>query len=140
MTKYTSAAQRRVTPRPQGPHPIWRGIGCLMFLIIPLISYLLAAMTVQIALDQNWPMPYQLMGYPSMPPLLWAISSLAPVWAFIEGQKDLYAVLGIAVVYIVVFGAILSLGYALVYRLVGPPRYGPLDAPPPRVSVKRYKR
>jgi hypothetical protein len=111
-----------------------------MILIVPLISYLLAAITVQIAVEQNWPMPLQLMGYPSMPPLLWAISSLAPVWAFIEAQKNLYAVLGIAFVYIVILGAFLSLGYALIYRFVGPPRYGPLDAPPPRMSVKRYKR
>lgn len=140
MTKYTSAAHRRVAPRPQGPHPIWRGIGCLMILIVPLMSYLLAVITVQIAIDQKWPMPYQLMGYPSMPPELWAVSSLAPLWAFIEGQKDLYAVLGITLVYVVFLGAFLSFGYALIYRFVGPPRYGPLDAPPPRVSVKRYKR
>jgi hypothetical protein len=133
-------AQRRTPPRPQGPHPIWRGIGCLMILIVPLISYLLALMTVQIAVKQNWPMPLELMGYPSMPRTLWGISSLAPVWAFIEGQQDLYAVLGIAFVYIVVLGAFLSLGYALVYRFVGPPRYSPLDAPPPRISVRRYKR
>jgi hypothetical protein len=35
----------------------------------------------------------------------------------------------------------MSFVYALVYRFVGPPAYGPMDAPPPRgVRLKRYKR
>jgi len=34
----------------------------------------------------------------------------------------------------------MSVLYAFVYRLVGPPRYGPLDVPPPNVKLKKYKR
>jgi hypothetical protein len=44
------------------------------------------------------------------------------------------------VLYIVIFGGIISVIWALIYRVVGPPRYGPLDAPTPDIKVKTYKR
>ncbi len=140
MTKYTVASQRRAQREEKTLPPIWRGIGCLLILFVPFMSYVFAAGTVQLAVSQNWPMPYQLMGYPVMPPLLFKSEGLTPILAFIQTQQDLYAILLITVIYIVAFGAVLSYVYSLVYKLVGPPRYGPLDAPPPRVAPKRYKR
>ncbi len=140
MTKYSVASQRRAAPRPEPVHAIWRGIGCLMILIMPVLSYLLAAATVNFAVHTDWPMPYQLMGYPLMPAYLRSILGLAPVLDFIEKQRNLYAILLVALVYTVAIGAFISLGYAVLYRFIGPPRYGPLDAPPPSVKVKRYKR
>ncbi len=140
MTKYSVASQRRAAPRPEPVHAVWRGIGCLLILIVPVLSYLLAAATVKFAVSTDWPMPYQLMGYPLMPAYLRSVSGLAPVLDFIEKQRNLYAILLVAVVYIVAIGAFISLGYAVMYRFIGPPRYGPLDAPPPSVKVKRYKR
>ena len=84
-------------------------------------------------------MPYQLMGFPVLPAVL-ARSGLAPVVGFIESRQNLYAILLITVVAIVALGTLLSFLYSLVYKFVGPPRYGPLDAPPPKVGIKRYKR
>jgi hypothetical protein len=141
MTKYTTANQRRrATPREEEIHAIWRGIGCLLILIVPTMSYFLAVASVQLAVDQNWPMPYQLMGYPVMPDLLWKAAGLTSLLAFIQSQDNLYAVLAITLVYVVIFSALVSVIYAFVYRYVGPSRYGPQDAPPPKVKVKRYKR
>ncbi len=140
MTKYNVAAARRaMNEKPQLP-AIWRGIGCLMIVVIPVVSYILAYYTVQLAVAQNWPMPYQLMGAPIMPSLLRASDALLPIVQFIESQQNLYAVLLLAVVYIVVLGGAVSLVYTYIYRYVGPPRYGPLDAPPSKTRVKRYKR
>jgi hypothetical protein len=141
MTKYTTASQRRkAAPREQEVHAIWRGIGCLLILIVPTIAYFLASASVQLAVDQNWPMPYQLMGYPIMPDLLWKAVGLTPALVFIQSQNNLYAVLMITLLYIVIFGALVSFIYALVYKYVGPARYGPQDAPPPKIKAKRYKR
>lgn len=141
MTKYTNASQRRrSTPRELEVHAIWRGIGCLLILIVPTISFLLAIATIQVAVDQNWPMPYQLMGYPIMPDLLWKAAGLTSLLGFIQNQKNLYAVLAVTIVYVVVFSAVVSVIYAFIYRYVGPARYGPQDAPPPKINVKRYKR
>ena len=140
MTKYNVASQRRAVRRQRQLPAIWRGIGCLFILTVPVISFILAAATVQIAVDQQWPMPYQLMGYPIMPKLLFKIPGLVPLLTFIQAQRNLYAVLMITVVYIVIIGALISLVYSVVYKLMGPSRYGPLDVPPPSVKVRPYKR
>ena len=75
-----------------------------------------------------------------MPDWLWKASGLTPALTFIQTQNNLYAVLMFAIVYIVFFSALVSFFYALVYRYVGPSRYGPQDAPPPKIKAKRYKR
>ncbi len=140
MTKYSSAAQRRVVKRSTQVHPIWRGIGCLIIILLPIIAYGMAAITVQIAVAQNWPIPYQLLGNPVMPAALWNNPILVPVLAFIQGQENLYAVLVIAVLYLIVLGTFVSVGYAVVYQIIGPPRYTPIDAPPMKGKIKSYKR
>ena len=140
MSKYSTVSHQKVATSPR-PHPVWRGIGCLLILIVPLISYALSVLTINLALAQQWPIPYQLMGYPIMPDLLWqATPGLAPILAFIQSQNNLYAILALTGVYVVFFGALVSFGYALLYRFVGPPRYGPQDAPPPNIRVRTYKR
>jgi len=40
----------------------------------------------------------------------------------------------------ILFSGIFSFLNALLYRMIGPPRYTPLDAPAPRVKTKRYTR
>jgi hypothetical protein len=109
-------------------------------LVVPVVSYLLGALTVQVAVDQNWPVPYQLMGYPALPSLLSRSVALLPVVNFLEEQQNLYAILLMTFLFIIAIGAALSFVYALIYQYVGPPRYGPLDAPPPKIAVKQYKR
>ncbi len=140
MTKYTVAsARRRVNEQPQ-INPLWRGVGCLMMIVVPLLAFGIAVATVNLIISQNWPMPYQLMGYPVMPAVLMKSAFLVPVLLWIEQQQNLYATLLLTVAYIVVIGAVVSAAYSFAYRYVGPPRYGPLDAPPEKIRVKRYKR
>jgi ABC-type phosphate/phosphonate transport system permease subunit len=111
-----------------------------MILIVPVMAFAAAVLTVQIAIDSNWPLPYQLMGYPVVSPTLWKIGSLAPLWAFIQNQQNLYLTLTFMAVFIAIFGTIIAMLYAFAYQFIGPPRYGPLDEPPPNIKVKRYKR
>lgn len=140
MTKYSTASQRRVVRRPDQPHPIWRGIGCLIIILVPIISFALAAIIVQIGVNQNWPIPYQLLGNPVVPAPLWNIAGLPPILTFIQSQTNLYAVLAITVFFIIVLAAFVSVGYAVLYRFIGPPRYSPIDAPPVKGKVKSYRR
>jgi hypothetical protein len=44
------------------------------------------------------------------------------------------------ILYTIAISGLLSVVYAVVFRIVGPPRYGPLDLPQPHVKVGRYKR
>jgi hypothetical protein len=68
------------------------------------------------------------------------LGGLRPVWDFIISQTNLIANLFFAVgIAIVIFGA-MSIIYGIMFRMMGPPQYGPTDAPPIRVKVKRYKR
>ncbi len=140
MTKYTLASRRRPTAEVPQTHAAWRGIGCVLILVVPLISWALAVLTVQLATSENWPLPYQLMGNPVMPAFLWKVPAFWPVLGFLQGQENLYAIIFVTVAYTIIAGALMSVVYAVIYRFVGPPRYGPQDAPPPKISVRRYKR
>jgi hypothetical protein len=111
-----------------------------MMLVVPLASWLLASASIQMAANRHWPIPFQLAGYPVMPAALWQVRDLGPVLAYIEGQQNLYAIVALCIIYIIAIGGLISAAYSITYRIVGPPRYGPLDAPPPRVRVERYKR
>ncbi len=139
MGKYSSY-ERKMPPRIREPHPIWRGFGCLMLLIVPVFSFAVSMLLVQIGRDNDWPIPVELLGRPQLPDILFRIPGLVPFWQFIENQRDLYAHLVLTLIISMVLMGILSLVYAFVYRYVGPPQYGPLDAPPPNVRTKRYKR
>ena len=140
MTKYTVAAQRRARAEARTLPPIWRGIGCLLILFFPIVSYILAAWIIGIAVANNWPMPYQLMGFPVMPAILSNSPDLVPLINFIEAQNNLYAILLVTLLLVVALGTLMSLIYSVIYKFVGPPQYGSLDAPPPKVAPRSYKR
>jgi hypothetical protein len=141
MTKYNSASHRKVIPRTAGPHPIWNGIGCLMMLIVPVISFGLGVLSMDAAVEQDWPIPASFLGYVDMPDIFYDSDVLIPIANAIAEVENLVGYLVFTFVYVVILGGFLSFAYALVYRFVGPPTYGPMDMPPPRGGrAKRYKR
>ena len=140
MSRYHIVVRSKTPVRNQQPAAIWRGIGCILMLVVPLASWILAAASVQWAVDRGWPLPAQLLGYPVIPTVLWANSGLAPILGPIQGQQNLYAIVAVFLLYLILLGALISLVYAVVYRLVGPPLYAEIDAPPPPVKVRKYKR
>ena len=141
MGKYDSFNRRRRTKPVQMTHPIWRGIGCLMIVLIPVMSFALAVFTLDYAIEQEWPVPRQLIGYARLPDFLYDSSVLVPALNAITSVQHLTGYLAFAFIYMVVLGAFLSFAYAVAYRLVGPPVYGPLDVPPPKgFRAKRYRR
>lgn len=124
MGKYDSYnPQSYQADRQEGVHPIWRGIGCVLMILIPILAYAGAVMLVQANLEQRWlPTPYAL---------------AQPVTLPYFGQVNyLYAYLLVAVVLSLIGFALLSLLYALVYSMIGPSQYGPVDSPP----IRRQKR
>jgi hypothetical protein len=119
FSKYSTTVQK-----PKAPwkiHPIWQGIGCVMMVIIPLVSYAGSVMLIEANNKNNWfPFPREFYGPASNP--------------------YLYAEIGVTVLFSMFGYLVFVILYTIMYRLWGPPRYGPTDAPPPkRTKGKRTK-
>lgn len=140
MSKYRSNSVKVVKERSGQPHFLWRGIGCVMMLVIPVMSAAIAYEVINYGLDNNWPIPFQLLGTPRYPDLFYRSSGMMTILSPITAIRHFYAYAVGAMIFMIIIGGIMSLIYAYVYRMVGPAQYGPLDAPPPNVKVKRYKR
>lgn len=140
MGKYTSSSRKRMKPKPEGPHAIWRGIGCIMVLIIPAISIAAGIETVNYGLTEKWTFPVQLLGYPKMPDFFYKSSGLMTIFTPITRIPNFYAHAAVSFLYMVAIGGVISVLYAFVYNMVGPSRYGPTDAPPPKIKTKKYTR
>lgn len=140
MSKYRSSSVKKVRERTRQPHFLWRGIGCLMLLIVPVISVAAGYETINFALKEGYAVPYQLLGTPRFPDLFYQSSGIMLLLSPIIRIQHFYAYAVASIMYMVLLSGITSFGYALVYRMIGPGRYGPLDAPPPNIKVKPYKR
>ena len=140
MGKYTSQSRRAEVPRDRGVHPVIRGFGCIALAIIPMLSYGLAILAVNLWLSRGLPLPPAWLGYIEIHPLLYRLSGLTVILNFIGNQLNLVANLVFAFAIAVIIGGIMSIIFGYIFKMFGPPQYGPLDAPPPRIKVKRYKR
>jgi hypothetical protein len=140
MSKYRSSSVKKVRERSGQPHFLWRGIGCIMLLIVPVISIAAGYETIVFALNKGYTVPYQLLGTPRFPDLFYQSTGMMTLLRPIIAIKHFYAYAVASIMYMILLSGIMSFVYALVYRMVGPGRYGPLDAPPANVKVKPYKR
>ncbi len=140
MAKYAKY-QRPVPPRPpDSVHPVWRGIGCLMMILVPILSYALTMVLLQTGLQNGWPIPRQLLGRVQFPNWVWNVPVLEDIARFIHSINHLYAILVFFVVILGLLSVVFSFVYSIIYSAVAPPPYTPVDAPPPRRKAKPYKR
>ena len=138
MGKYHSGVKHE-EHRSEGPQPIWRGIGCLLIVLVPLMSYAAAELTMPLLRERGM-IPRELLFTPQMPDWLRIVPVLAQSFQFLFGRFGILAVLALTVLYLIVIGGVITMLYAYMYQLTAPSRYGPMDAPPPRVKIKKYKR
>ena len=141
MGKYSSYSRPKPRPRDLGVHPVMRGIGCIMIVLVPILAYGLAILLVIYGASRGWPIPSSWFGPPTIHPLLQNIQGLQMIIAFLQTQNNLEANLVFAIALTILIGGLMAIIYGYIYALFGPPRYGPQDAPPVRgVKIKRYKR
>src|SRR6266508_1558210 len=113
MTKYSTAASRREgLKKPKQTHPIWRGIGCLLIIIITLISISAAKLTIDYGLKNGWTIPYQLLGNPSLPDYFYKVPALVTIFGPITLVNNFYAYLATTIIYLILLGGLASFGYA----------------------------
>ncbi len=140
MGKYSSYSRPKPKPNLNVVHPVMRGIGCIMIIVVPILAYGISVLLVNYGGTHGWPIPPDWFGQPTMPPLLWKLQGLQTILYFLQAQNNLKANVIFTIALIVVIGGIMSMIYGYMYTLFGPPRYGPQDEPPIRVKVKRYRR
>ena len=108
-------------------HPIWRGVGFGLIILIPIISYAGMEVIIQQNMKSNFfPWPYDIMAKPG--DFLW------------NGDPLLYFRITIVVAIMMVLFALFTLVTFLINSAFGTPRYGPMDVPPIRAKVNRRAR
>ncbi len=116
MGKYGKVYQKGVREDwPWTIHPVWRGIGFILILLIPFLGYQAGRLLVDANWKHGWvPVPASLVGPP--------------------GNPNLYLNLIAALLCSLVMYAVLAWFYLILWDLFGRPSRlrTPLDVPPPR--------
>jgi hypothetical protein len=137
-TNYSPRQSSRSTPKV--PHDIWRGLGCLMILIVPAISIAAGYGTIKYATDNKWPLPYQLVAPVHLPNVFYSTPGLRAIFNPLSNIPNFYANVAASLLYMMLISGVISVIYATIYRMIGPERYGPTDAPPSRTKVTKKSR
>lgn len=141
MGRHTSYQRQKQRALRGQIHPVMRGIGCILLVLVPIISYGSAVLLVNYGVRSGWPIPPNWLGTPTFHQLLWRLSGLQVILNFLQAQTNLVANLIFAIALTVLIFGIMAIIYGFIFKLFGPPEYGPTDVPPIRgVKVKRYKR
>ena len=143
MGKYQSYQKQRPKSSSNQVHPIWRGIGCFIGILVPLLAYGLAVIVINYILHEGMAgtyFPAWMFNTPVLPKSITNSRFLYPIFYPLLKIRHLYGLAIFTGLFSIVLYGFLSLIYAILYRFIGPPRYSPIDAPPPKVKVKRYKR
>ena len=115
---YESEFDREKRAREREPHPIWRGIGFIMIILIPLLSYGIGLVLLQENARQGWvAIPRDLIARGADP--------------------DLYLKIILTVAISFVLYAVFTFISVVVLRAFGPKRYGPTDVPPITTRIKK---
>ncbi len=115
-------------------NPVWRGIGCFLFLLIPIMAWVAATLVLQNY--QNIALPYGMTQVVTIPfihvreidKIITQVNQYFIATGFMTGQ------LFLTVIFVFVGLGIMAFFYAILYKIAGPPRYGPFDVPPSSVK------
>jgi hypothetical protein len=138
MGKYQFKKKELV--RPYKIHPVWRGIGFLIMIIVPVMAWAGAAVLVEIAYKQGWAFMREMSPTLKLPDVFYDLPGISTIANRISSVPNLPALLLFFLALLIVLTGVMSFIYSVVYRIIGPPRYTPLDAPAPKTRAKRYTR
>jgi hypothetical protein len=110
--------KHKENPAKKPIHPVWRGIGCLLMIIIPVISYVAADFFITNRAQYSWVAIPQEMVVNQMHDSLLIV-------------KIFYTAIFVFCLYL-----ILTVATFIINRFFGPSRYGPYDIPLDKVQRK----
>ena len=137
MGKYTRF--QRKAPGKKALNPIWRGIGCILIIVVPLLAFWMMLVLVP-PIIATGKVPYQLVGRVHFPEWAFKFKIVGLVATFISSIDNLWISIITFFVMLVILTGFMSLPYAILYSLIGPARYTEMDAPPTKHKVKKYTR
>lgn len=118
-----SSRFRNAEPEHKDPvNPVWRGIGCLLMIIIPIMSFAVSILLYQAKVPQEYF------------PLTRDLANMTHIPVFNVTIPLFYVLIVTALVTFLGYIA-LTVFYSLVFRVGSGSRYGPLDSAP----IKRRK-
>lgn len=123
--------------RPWKVHPVWRGIGCFLVILMPIMAWVGADLFLKT--NTLIVLPPDLLKPVLIPMSKIEILDLGitVVNNFLLGIDLTYDKLLFAFAFLFLgYGALLVF-YSIMYRIIGPPRYGQFDAPPIPSSKRR---
>jgi hypothetical protein len=124
--------------RPQA-NPIWRGIGCILMVALPLVTFGLTALATPPIAATNM-VPISLLGHINFSAWVFRTPGLSEVASFLRGIDNLWLDVMVFFIILILLMGIASLVYVSVLQVIGPPRYSEKDAPPSKYKAKPYKR
>lgn len=131
MSSRFSQFERKDDQQTDEVHPIWRGLGCLLMVITPVMAYAIADLIIRTNQAEGWfPIPSEMRA-----PL--TIPSFAGLPAITV--EFILAKLAVAVLIAFVLYGILTLVYTLMFRASGGMRPSPFDAPMERRKPKKRR-
>ena len=131
----SSAYRKKREERPWKINPVWRGIGCILIVVIILMSWFGSIVFLK---NNKWfPIPPELnkavvipfVRQPDVDKIIVEVNTLL--------QGVTYANFFFTIVFLFIGFGILSVIYAMMYRVAGPPRYGQFDARPIKAPPRR---
>lgn len=139
-SKYGHLDRQKELPTQREVHPVWRGIGFLLLIITPVISWASAMILLDLGRKQGWAFLAELGDPIRFPEWAYKIPVIMNLANFITGFPNLKALLLFFFIVLILLSGVFAVLNAVLYRMFGPPRYTDLDAPASRVKVKRYTR
>ncbi|MCJ7531176.1 MAG: hypothetical protein MUO64_09120 [Anaerolineales bacterium] len=123
-------------PKDKSPHPIWRGFGCILVVVILMMSYATADLLIQENFHQGWVVLPPYLNLPLSIPSV-SIPSVGTTPAI--NISNLFVNLVVTIVLALLLFTIISIVYSIVYRASGGGRPGPMDAAPIKRRGKQRK-
>jgi hypothetical protein len=121
MGKYDSYTANKPKPKKREVHPIWRGVGFILILLIPALSYVGTLLLIEENSKSGWfSIPRDLIS-PYVEPYF-------------------YVKIILTIVFMFIFYAIFLFITALINRMIAPPRYSVYDVPPQAFRGKKKSR
>jgi hypothetical protein len=130
------SAQQYRQPRDQRPwkiHPVWRGIGCALLVLVPIMSWY--ATSLFLHSNEKVVLPWELTRVVTIPYTRVAQIDkvIVQINRYFDSTGFVFGQIFFTIIFSIIGFGVIAFLYAILYRVAGPPRYGPFDVPPNRV-------